>query len=109
MLPYHARHTRPTGILFRFGRCTRRHWKEISLVLFLTLIELVVHVRSFRISRPTADLDPPFHVGCQGPIENTESRANATLVMLARNSDADGTVASVLSVQKEFNNNFAYP
>ena len=29
--------------------------------------------------------------------------------MLARNSDVDGAVASVLSVQREFNNNFAYP
>lgn len=40
---------------------------------------------------------------------NTAPRANATLMMLARNSDLDGAVASVKSVQKQFNKDFDYP
>jgi mannosyltransferase len=73
------------------------------------LLELAFHIRSFTIVRPTTNLDPPFYAGCQEPVKNTLPRANATLIMLARNSDVDGAMASVKSVQEQFNTNFGYP
>lgn len=36
-------------------------------------------------------------------------RANATFVMLARNSDIDGAVHAVRSVEDRFNRNYNYP
>lgn len=36
-------------------------------------------------------------------------RANATLLMLARNSDVDGAVSSVRDVEDRFNRKFGYP
>lgn len=36
-------------------------------------------------------------------------RANATFVMLARNSDADGAVHAVRSMEDRFNRNYKYP
>lgn len=41
--------------------------------------------------------------------QNTTARANATLMMLARNSDVDSAGASIRSVQKQFNDHFKYP
>ncbi|KAF1851652.1 glycosyltransferase family 15 protein [Cucurbitaria berberidis CBS 394.84] len=73
------------------------------------LIEVCVHIQSFAIRRPATNLDPPFHVGCQNPVMNVAPRANATLVMLARNSDVSGAVHSVKSVQTQFNDHFRYP
>jgi mannosyltransferase len=95
--------------LYRLSRLVSRHWKILSLVVLLMLLELVFHIRSFTIARPATDLDRPFHVGCQEPLLNTAPRANATLVMLARNSDLDGAVHSVRSVQRQFNGHFNYP
>jgi mannosyltransferase len=109
MLPFRLRQARSADLLYRLSRSARQHWKALSFVLFLVLLELAIHIRSFRIPRPATDLDPPFHVGCQEPIQNAEPRANATLMMLARNSDMDGAVASVKNVQKQFNKQFGYP
>ncbi|KAH6618632.1 glycolipid 2-alpha-mannosyltransferase [Boeremia exigua] len=109
MLSLRLRPTRPANPICRLYHFALRHWKVLSLLAFLVLLELVFHVRSFRIDRPTTDLDPPFHVGCQEPILGTAARANATLMMLARNSDVDGAVASVKSVQTQFNKHFGYP
>jgi alpha 1,2-mannosyltransferase len=36
-------------------------------------------------------------------------RANATLLMLARNSDVDGAVRSVREMEDRFNNKYRYP
>lgn len=102
-------------VLYAF-RCLRQiihtlvlHWRLVGGLIFLMLAEIYLHARSFTVTRPSTNLDPPFHTGCQEPILNTTSRANATIVMLARNSDVDGAVASVNSVQKQFNGNFGYP
>jgi len=51
------------------------------------------------------------------PVEEIEAitlpveprRANATLVMLARNSDLEGVIQSVRSMEDRFNRNFKYP
>lgn len=100
---------RATSPLYRLGGFASRQWKIISLLTLFVLIELYFHIRSFTIVRPATDLDPPFHVGCQDPVLNTSPRANATLMMLARNSDVDGAVHSVSSVQSQFNERFSYP
>lgn len=97
------------NLLYRFSYFVSRHWKILLLLALLMLLELVVHIRSFTIIRPATNLDLPFHVGCQEPILNTAPRANATLVMLARNTDVDGAVHSVTSVQRQFNERFDYP
>jgi mannosyltransferase len=85
------------------------HWKIISFVICLIIFELIYHINSLSVIRPPTNLDPPFYTGCQNPVLNTSARANATLMMLARNSDVDGAVASVESVQQQFNANFGYP
>lgn len=86
-----------------------RHWRIIAFVLFLLVLELVHHISSLSVPRPPTNLDPPFHTGCQSPVLNTAPRANATFMMLARNSDVNGAVASVKSIQEQFNANFGYP
>ena len=40
---------------------------------------------------------------------NVTRRANATLLMLARNSDADGAVRSVRELEDRFNHKYNYP
>lgn len=109
MFQSHFRTTRLANPIYRLSHTIARHWKILSLIAFLLLLELIFHVRSFDVVRPATNLDPPFHVGCQDPILNTTPRANATLVMLARNSDVKGAVASVKSVQEQFNQHFNYP
>ncbi len=109
MRPSRFRQSRLATSTCRLHHFVLRHWKILSLLAFFLLLEVVYHVRSFRVDRPATDLDPPFHVGCQDPVLNTAPRANATLMMLARNSDVDGAVASVKNVQKQFNKNFDYP
>lgn len=93
----------------RLGRSLRRYWKVIAVIAAALFLEVVFHVRSFNIVRPTTNLDPPFYTGCQDPILNTTERANAALVMLARNADANDAVKSVKSLQRQFNQHFGYP
>lgn len=99
-----ARH--PLRPLFR-TLCS--HWKLILVVAILMIIEVIVHVRSYTITGPSTPLDAPFYTGCQNPIRNITARENAVILMLARNSEAMGAVASVRSVQEQFNDNFGYP
>lgn len=95
--------------LYRLNYLASRHWKILSLLASLMLLELIFHMRSFTIVRPATDLDPLFYIDCQEPVLNTAPRANATLVMLSRNSDLDGAVHSVSNVQRLFNGRFSYP
>lgn len=62
-----------------------RRWQLWAYIIFM-LVEVAIHVQSLAIRLPPKPLDPPFHVGCYDPPLNTTTRANATLVMLARNS-----------------------
>lgn len=55
------------------------------------------------INRP--NIAPPTYCNAVVP----EQRANATFVMLARNSDVDGAVHAVRSVEDRFNRNYNYP
>lgn len=89
-------------------RFVTTRWQLWACVLCMCL-EVLVHIRSFATQLPRKPLDPPFHVGCVDAPLNTMRRANATLVMLARNSEVDGAVHSVRSVQSQFNDAFNYP
>lgn len=83
--------------------------KAIVFVALLLILETIVHVRQYEVPRPARPLDAPFYTGCQDPILNNTARASAVLVMLARNSEVDGAIESVRSVQEQFNGNFGYP
>ncbi|KAG7663755.1 KTR5 [[Candida] subhashii] len=52
--------------------------------------------------------DAPFQYGCQVP-QTDKPRANATLVVLARNSELAGVVKSMQSLERHFNQWFGYP
>lgn len=58
---------------------------------------------------PNTRFIPPEDVRIIPPIDNVTHRANATLFMLARNSDIDGAEASVLSLENQFNKKHGYP
>ncbi|KAF1358973.1 nucleotide-diphospho-sugar transferase [Lizonia empirigonia] len=109
MLFFCLRQAGPTNPVRRLGHFVLRHWKILFLVSILLFLELAFHISSFNVVRPAADLDPPFHVGCQEPSHDAVTRANATLMMLARNSDIDDAVASVRNVQRQFNKQYGYP
>ncbi|KAF1835753.1 glycosyl transferase [Decorospora gaudefroyi] len=103
-------HPRPQRNALRtLFRTIRSHWKIVLCIILLMVLEAWVHSRSYTITPPAIPLDQPFYTGCQTPPRNTSARANAVLVMLARNSEVEGAVASVKSVQKQFNDAFGYP
>ncbi|CAI6332765.1 unnamed protein product [Periconia digitata] len=52
--------------------------------------------------------DKPFAVGCLEPQVNGP-RANAAFVVLARNSELDGVIQSIKSIERHFNRWFHYP
>lgn len=85
------------------------HWRLLTCLVLAFTIESWLHSRSFKFDAPKTNLDPPFYTTCQAPVRNTTERVNATMVMMARNSDVDGAVASILNVQEQFNHNFGYP
>jgi mannosyltransferase len=102
---------RPTRIRLRAVlRTALAHWRKLSAsITFLLLLEVCVHERNHAVARPAEPLDAPFYTGCQDPVLNTTARANAVLLMLARNTEVEGAIASVRSVQEQFNDHFAYP
>lgn len=53
-------------------------------------------------------IDRPFVLGCMEP-EVNEPRANAVLVVLARNKEIEGVVSSMTSLERHFNRWFHYP
>jgi len=56
----------------------------------------------------SSDIDSPFQIGCREPHTNKE-RANAALVVLARNSEAEQVIKSMKSMERHFNQWFNYP
>ncbi len=50
-------------------------------------------------------LPPPHYTAGN----STQARANATILMLARNGDVDGAVRSVRELEDKFNHKFGYP
>lgn len=59
--------------------------------------------------------NPPYQAGIpeeyynQAPVNGTERRANATFVLLARNSDLPGVASSMKQMEDRFNKKYNYP
>ncbi|KAH3661601.1 hypothetical protein OGAPHI_006449 [Ogataea philodendri] len=57
-----------------------------------------------------SDTDAVFVSGCRDPkVEAKNARMNAAFVVLARNSEVDGVVSSMKSLERHFNQWFNYP
>ncbi|VEU19425.1 DEKNAAC100567 [Brettanomyces naardenensis] len=55
-------------------------------------------------------MDSVFESGCRDPLEEAQKpRANAAFVVLARNSELDGVLSSIRSLERHFNQWFNYP
>lgn len=52
--------------------------------------------------------DAPFNVGCR-PIDTDQPRASAAFVMLARNSEIEDVIKSMISLESHFNKWYNYP
>ena len=104
--------TMPSRSLQYRSRSIRRalgaRWRTILVLCILFAFETIYHVRSLRVEPPSEQLDAPFYTTCQEP-DSGAPRANATIVMLARNADRDGAVSAVKSLEKHFNQWFHYP
>ncbi len=94
---------KPTSFLLRYHR--------FLLVIPIFLIcEIAFHTYRNRVSPPHIQLDAPFHIGCQDTIKSeVQSRENATILMLARNSDVESAVSSIRSLEEQFNSWAKYP
>lgn len=64
--------------------------------------------RRLRRKNLSTKLDSPFEIGCREPDVNGP-RANASFVMLSRNSELDDVVSSMKSMERHFNQWFNYP
>lgn len=89
-------------------RLSRRSVLIIVSVLVISLLEICLHVRSFRVAPLKQSLDVPFATRCHEP-DVHGPRENATILMLARNSDVLGAIRSIESLEKQFNRWFHYP
>lgn len=80
------------------------------IIGLLLLIEMLYHVYTLRVLGPTRqqDADRPFQIGCRVPDESGP-RANATILMLAQNSDIEGALIAVRSLERHFNRWYRYP
>lgn len=56
----------------------------------------------------SGDVDKPFVLGCMEP-KTDEPRANAVLVVLARNKEIEGVLESMHSLERHWNRWFHYP
>ena len=87
---------------------SRQRLLTLWTVLTLFALESLIHINSFKVSRPSKALDTPFHTRCQEP--NTAGpRENAVIVMLARNSELETATRSVASLERHFNRWYHYP
>lgn len=105
--PYTARLAKARGWILFLRRRLRYYLSWIVILLAALALESYYHTRP--LLQPLAKpLDKPFYTTCQDPPVNAP-RANATLLMLARNSDIDGAVSAVRSVEAKFNHWAHYP
>jgi len=93
----------------------RRFRRKRNLLLFLftvvstLVLESLLHTRRGNFARPTTRAsDAPFQRGCSVP-KTSAPRANATILMLARNSDAQEAAATLRNLEETFNRWFSYP
>jgi mannosyltransferase len=95
-------------ILSRVARLLIRNRTLLAVVGLALIIELAIHLQDHRVRRPPQNLDEPFARGCEEP-NVSGARENATIFMLARNSDRNGAIAAISSLEKQFNRWFHYP
>ena len=89
-------------------RTLAARWRVLVILCVLFAFESIYHVRSFHLEPPPKPLDGPFYTTCQEP--NLDApRANASIVMLARNADLEGAVTAVSSLERQFNRWYGYP
>jgi mannosyltransferase len=91
---------------------SRRYYGRIVLFsLIIFALESFHHTQfSNRVIPPAQHAsDVPFQRGCNTPPTSPPARANATLLMLARNDESAGARAAVQSLEDKFNRWFRYP
>lgn len=88
---------------------SRRRAVLLSLILsVLLLLGRLISGKKSQIRGLSGKVDQPFVVGCVEP-DVSAPRANASFVMLARNSDLHGVLQSISSLERHFNRWFHYP
>ena len=92
----------------RFLRFFTLYWKALAALLFIFILESLYHSRSPNTTL-SVPLDKPFGLGCLDVSNFPTQRANATLLMLARNKDLEGAKSAIRSVERRFNHRANYP
>ena len=86
------------------------HRRYLIALPILLLCEIAFHAYENRVTPPHVRLDAPFHIGCQDTLKSEIlPRENATILVLARNSDVEGAVSSIVSLEESFNSWAKYP
>ena len=107
----------PRGLKIYTYRFLSRYNIFFKVVFFLVAIWATKLLADLRIDHNSKKLsnnwinstiDFPFEVGCRIPDVDQE-RANAALVMLARNSELNDVIKSIKSLERHFNQWFHYP
>jgi mannosyltransferase len=80
----------------------------ILILLLAAVAEVFLHIRKYAVRQPRRELDLPFATSCQEPKVDTP-RENAAIVMLARNSELEQALHSIVSIEKHFNQWYHYP
>ena len=80
----------------------------LLILLLAAIAEVYLHTRKYEVRQPRKELDVPFATSCQVP-DLDAPRENAALVMLARNSDLENALRSIVSIEKRFNQWYHYP
>ena len=89
-------------------RLSRRKIYFIISVITVLFLEVCLHMRNLRVTPLSKSIDIPFATHCLKPDVHAP-RENATIVMLARNSEVRGAIRSIKSIEKQFNRWFNYP
>lgn len=102
-----------------FAGFFRGHWGQVR-VLFLLLgaffiFETYLHNSKYDVAAPSQSLDWPFSRSCrpqfeaEAPAHVHQPRENATILILARNSELNETASSIRSLEEQFNKDYHYP
>lgn len=114
-------HHRPFFFFFCSNLASSTAYRDIQIAF-----HYILTLTSSEYSRPVSATVSHFHggtgrndpsypedyVGLGSPTLSqpvVTRRANATFVILARNSDIDGTVQSIRALEDRFNNRYGYP
>ena len=109
-----SRHSPNTGPFCEVAGLARYHehawWWRATFDTVYRLLLAWTHVdkRLTACRKISEKYDKPFAVGCLEPQTNGP-RANAAIVVLARNKELDGVIQSIKSFERHFNRWFNYP